>query len=255
MAAAGTVALIRRQPRAVSLLMCVILLGWVLLAWAVLDMSHPLAKLMMPMSSSWSVGNVLAVFIMWAVMMVAMMLPSAMPMILTFMGLSRRKNLDVHAWIFVSAYLVIWAGFSIAATTLHWGLQATELLSPMMSSRSVGLTAFLLLVVGVVQLTPLKEACLRHCRTPMGYLLSEWESGAVGAWRMGIKHGFVCLGCCWALMGLLFVVGVMNLIWVAAMTAVIVIEKVHPSGVEISKILGWVLIVLGIFQLIAVGMN
>lgn len=248
MKAKGIIAVTREEHRAASLLLFVILFGWVFLAWAVVDMSHPLARLMMPMNASWSISNLLAVFIMWAIMMVAMMLPSALPMILTFINLSRQKNLDTHGWFFITAYLVIWAGFSAAATILHWGLQATGLLTPMMSSRSTGLTVILLLVAGVVQFTHLKEACLRHCRTPMGYLLTEWQNGAVGAWNMGLKHGFICLGCCWALMGLLFVAGVMNLIWVAALTAAIVIEKVHPAGVIIGKVLGCVLIVMAVLQ-------
>lgn len=248
MKANGIIALACEERRAASLLMFVILFGWVFLAWAVVDMSHPLARLMMPMNASWSITNVFAVFVMWAIMMVAMMLPSALPMILTFINLSRQQNLDTHGCFFITAYLVIWSGFSAAATILHWGLQATGLLTPMMSSSSTGLTVILLLVAGVVQFTRFKEACLRHCRTPLGYLLTEWQDGAIGAWKMGLKHGFICLGCCWALMGLLFIAGVMNLIWVAALTAAIVIEKVHPAGVIVGKVLGCVLIALAVLQ-------
>ena len=250
MEANRTIALARQEPRATSLLMLVILLGWAFLAWAVLDMSHPLAKLMMPMNSSWSIDNMLAVFIMWTIMMVAMMLPSAIPMALTFINLSRRNNLEKHGWIFVAAYLAIWTGFSAAATILHWSLQGTGLLTPMMSGSSVWLTAILLLVAGVVQFTRLKEVWLRHCRTPMGYLITEWQDGAAGAWRMGLKHGFFCLGCCWALTGLLFVTGVMNLARVAALTAAILIEKIHPAGVKVGKLLGWALIVMGILKIV-----
>jgi len=248
MAANETIVLARKEPWAASLLISMILLGWLFLVWAALDMFHPLAKLMMPMNASWSISNVLAVFIMWSVMMVAMMLPSAIPMVLTFINLSRYKNLEIHGWLFVIAYLAIWTGFSAAATTLHWGLQAAGLLTPMMSSSSVWLTVILLLAAGVVQFTPLKEVCLRHCRTPMGYLITEWQDGTAGAWLMGLKHGFFCLGCCWALMGLLFVVGVMNLAWVAAITAAVVIEKIHPAGAEISTLLGWMLIAIGVLQ-------
>jgi predicted metal-binding membrane protein len=251
----GSIALTRREPRAASILLVAILLGWVFLAWAVLDMTHPLAKLMMPMNPAWSVGNMLAVFFMWTVMMMAMMLPSATPMVLTFINLCRHKHQASHGWIFVAAYLAIWAGFSAAATALHWGLQTTGLLTPMMASSSIWLTAILLLVAGAVQFTHLKEVCLRHCRTPMGYLLAEWRDGAVGAWRMGVKHGLICLGCCWALMGLLFVAGVMNLAWVAALTAALVIEKLHPAGERISKLLGGALIALGILQIATLSMG
>jgi predicted metal-binding membrane protein len=125
----------------------------------------------------------------------------------------------------------------------------------MMASSSIWLTGILLLVAGAVQFTPLKEVCLRHCRTPMGFLLTEWRDGADGALYMGFKHGFYCLGCCWAMMGLLFVAGVMNLAWVAALTAAVVIEKIHPAGVKIGKFLGGILILAGLAQIanLAVG--
>jgi predicted metal-binding membrane protein len=255
MESSSTITLTRQEPRAASLLLGTMLLGWAFLAWAVLDMTHPLAKLMMPMSPAWSMGNMMAIFIMWAVMMMAMMLPSATPMVLTFVRLCRHKHQIVHGWIFVAAYLVIWSGFSAAATALHWWLQTTGLLSPMMTSSSMWFTAILLLVAGVVQFTPLKDACLRHCRTPMGYLLTEWKDGAVGAWRMGVKHGLICLGCCWALMGLLYVAGVMNLVWVAALTTVVIIEKLHPAGVKIGKFLGGALIALGIIQIVSLSIG
>ncbi|MFT5975743.1 MAG: putative metal-binding membrane protein [Gammaproteobacteria bacterium] len=255
MESSSTITLTRQEPRAASLLLGTMLLGWAFLAWAVLDMTHPLAKLMMPMSPAWSMGNMMAIFIMWAVMMMAMMLPSATPMVLTFVRLCRHKHQILHGWIFVAAYLVIWSGFSAAATALHWWLQTTGLLSPMMTSSSMWFTAILLLVAGVVQFTPLKDACLRHCRTPMGYLLTEWKDGAVGAWRMGVKHGLICLGCCWALMGLLYVAGVMNLVWVAALTTVVIIEKLHPAGVKIGKFLGGALIALGIIQIVSLSIG
>jgi predicted metal-binding membrane protein len=245
----GSIALARQEPRAAVILLVVTLLGWVFLVWAVVDMTTPLAQLMMPMDPSWSVGNFLAVFMMWSAMMMAMMLPAAAPMILTFISLCRQKHLSGHAWIFVIAYLVIWSAFSAGSTALHWGLQTTSLITPMMTSKSIWLTGILLVIAGAVQFTPLKEVCLRHCRTPMGFLLTEWRNGATGAWRMGIKHGLFCLGCCWALMGLLFVAGVMNLAWVAALTAAIVIEKLHPAGVTIGKYLGALLIVTGIVQI------
>lgn len=240
--------LAQKEYRTASILMCLILLGWGFLAWAVVDMSHPLARLMMPINAQWSLGNLLAVFLMWGIMMTAMMLPSAAPMILTFINLSRQNRLKTHASLFVAAYLVIWVGFSMVATALHWGLQATGLLTPMMVSSSIGLTAILLLLAGLFQFTRLKETCLRHCRTPMGYLLTEWQNGTLGAWRMGLKHGFICLCCCWALMGLLFVTGVMDLIWVAALSVVVLIEKIHPAGAIVSKLLGSILIVLAILQ-------
>jgi len=249
----GSVALARREPRAAGMLLVVMLFGWAFLIWAVMDMTHPLARLMMPMDPAWSVSNGLAVFVMWAAMMMAMMLPAAAPMVLTFTHLCRRKRQTRRVWVFVAAYLTIWTAFSAAATALHWALQVSDQITPMMASRSVWLTGILLVVAGTVQFTPLKEVCLRHCRTPMGFLLTEWRDGAAGAWRMGYRHGIFCLGCCWALMGLLFVAGVMNLAWVAALTAAVVIEKLHPAGVGIGKLLGGLLIVAGVVRLAAIG--
>ena len=249
MESVGSIALARREPRATVILLTVILLGWVFLVWAVADMTNPLAQLMMPMDSNWTMGNIIAVFVMWAAMMMAMMLPAAAPMILTFVNLCRSKQLSGIAWVFVTAYLVIWTLFSAAATILHWGLQVSGMITPMMASSSIWLTGILLVVAGTVQFTPLKEVCLRHCRTPMGFLLTEWRDGATGALHMGFKHGLFCLGCCWALMGLLFVAGVMNLAWVAALTTAVVIEKIHPAGVKIGKFLGAILILAGLAQI------
>lgn len=245
----GSIAIARREPRATLVLLIAILFGWAFLFWAVTDMSNPLARLMMPMTPDWTPGNVLAVFVMWAVMMMAMMLPAAAPMVLTFVNLGRHKGEPSLAWVFVITYLMIWAGFSAVATLVHWGLQVTGLINPMMTSSSVWLTGMLLIVAGAVQFMPLKEACLRHCRTPMGFLLTEWRDGTSGALYMGFRHGLFCLGCCWALMGLLFVAGVMNLAWVAALTAAVVIEKVHPAGVKIGRFLGGILILTGLVQI------
>lgn len=229
--------------------MLAMLIGWLFLVWAVADMQHPLAQLMMPMDPEWSMGNYLAVFLMWSAMMMAMMLPASAPMVLTFLNLCRQKHQVGRAWVFVTAYLVIWTAFSASATALHWGLQTAKLITPMMASNSIWLTAILLLVAGVVQFSPLKQVCLRYCRTPMGFLLTEWREGVGGAWQMGFKHGLFCLGCCWALMVLLFVAGVMNLVWVAALTAAVIVEKLHPSGVVIGKLLGILLIAVGITQI------
>jgi len=251
----GAITLAHQESRTAGALLCAIVLGWVFLVWAVVDMTNPLAQLMMPMDSAWSATNVVAVFVMWTIMMMAMMLPSAAPMVLTFTTLCRRKDQVHRVWTFIAAYLTIWAAFSATATALQWGLQTSSLITPMSGSRSVWLTGILLLVAGAVQFTPLKEVCLRHCRTPMGFLLTEWRDGRVGAWWMGVKHGLLCLGCCWALMGLLFVAGVMNLAWVAALTAAVVIEKLHPAGVGIGRLLGGILIVTGTVRIAALSIN
>jgi len=253
MSLVGSTTLARQEPLAATALLVAIVLGWVFLAWAVVNMSNPLAGLMMPTSPAWSTTNVVAVFLMWSVMMMAMMLPSAVPIVLMFATLSRRNERIHEAWIFVAAYLIVWTAFSAAATAIQWGLQAIGLITPMMSSQSVWLTAVLLLIAGAVQFTPLKGVCLRHCRSPIGFLLTEWRDGKADAFWMGIRHGILCLGCCWALMGLLFVAGVMNLAWIAALTAAVVIEKVHPAGVGLGKFLGVTLIVAGAVRIAALS--
>jgi predicted metal-binding membrane protein len=249
MASGGSIALVRQEPWTATALLIAIVVGWVFLAWAVVDMSNPLAQLMMPMTPAWSTTNVVAVFVMWSVMMMAMMLPSAVPMVLTFTALSRRKGQVHEAWIFVSAYLLVWTAFSAAATALQWGFQSTGLITPMMASQSVWLTGLLLLIAGAVQFTPLKTVCLSHCRSPMGFLMTEWRDGKTGTLWMGIRHGVLCLGCCWALMGLLFVAGVMNLAWVAAITAAVAVEKIHPAGEGVGRLLGVLLIAAGVYQM------
>jgi predicted metal-binding membrane protein len=212
-------------------------------------MDSPLAQLMMPMTPAWSLANWLAVFAMWSVMMAAMMLPSATPIVLTFSALNRKRGEDARSLSFAAGYLVLWALFGAMAVTAQWALQSAGLLSPMIVSTSAWLTGVLLLIAGVFQFTPLKHACLRACRSPLGFLMSEWQEGLAGAWRMGLRHGLYCLGCCWALMALLFVGGVMNILWIAALAALVAIEKLAPRGEQVAQLLGFLLIGAGIMTL------
>lgn len=227
--------------------------SWAFVAWMTLDMSHPFVKMMMPMDASWTLATVAAVAIMWATMMIAMMLPSAAPMILMFDAIDRRNHatqlLRVRSLYFAAAYLVIWIAFSVVATGVQWGLQYNGLLTPMIESRSHWLTAALMIVAGVYQLTPLKHACLNYCRTPIGFLMSQWREGAGGAWQMGLRHGLYCSGCCWALMLLLFVAGVMNPIWIVFLTVIVALEKWPRLPPWISHVLGGVLVLAGVSQL------
>ena len=211
-------------------------------------MDSPVAQLMMPMSD-WSAANWLAVFVMWAVMMAAMMLPSITPMVLCFANLNRKRSEGARTLFFVAAYLALWTAFSGAATAAQWGLQSAGWISPMIVSTSPILSGALLLIAGVFQFTPLKTACLRMCRSPLGFLMSDWRDGLWGAWRMGLRHGLNCLGCCWALMALLFVGGVMNILWIAALTVLVAMEKVAPKGEAVAKALGAVMIGAGIARL------
>jgi len=220
--------------------------AWSFLTWIAVDMGHPLVQLTMPGVPGWSVLNALAVFVMWAVMMAAMMLPSALPMILAFARLGERSGEPARARVFVAAYLLVWTGFSAVATALQWMLQAVEWVDPMIVSTSLVLSGALLAIAGVYQFTPLKKVCLDTCRTPVGFLMGEWRTGAAGAFRMGLRHGLFCAGCCWAVMALLFVGGVMNLPWIAALSIVVAIEKMAPRGERIAIVLGVVLIVAGV---------
>ncbi|MBL0421853.1 DUF2182 domain-containing protein [Ramlibacter sp. AW1] len=229
------------------------IVGWAALAWLAFNMGHPLAQLTMPGWPQWGIANVVAVFLMWAVMMAAMMLPSALPMTLTFVRLSAREGKAARGHLFVAAYLVVWVGFSIAATALQWVLQAADWVDPMIVSTSRPLTVALLLLAGAYQFSPLKKMCLSRCRTPMAFLIGSWRPGARGAFEMGLRHGALCTGCCWPLMALLFVGGAMNLAWVAALAVAVAIEKLAPHGDRIAALLGVVLIAAGLARLVGVS--
>jgi predicted metal-binding membrane protein len=205
----------------------------------------------MPASAHWHAANLAAVWVMWALMMAAMMLPSALPMIVSFVRLAARSAQPARGHGFVAAYLAVWVAFSAIATAAQWVFQAIGWVSPMIVSRSPGLTAALLLIAGVYQFSPLKRTCLSRCRTPMGFLLGEWRPGARGAFVMGLRHGVFCLGCCWALMGLLFVGGVMNLAWIAALSIAVALEKMLPRGERVAIVLGALLIGIGCIKLLA----
>ncbi|WBY02654.1 DUF2182 domain-containing protein [Ramlibacter tataouinensis] len=224
--------------------------GWAVLGWMAFDMGHPLVQLTMPATPHWSAPNVLAIAAMWAVMMAAMMLPAALPMVSTFSRLSLRGGEPVRAAAFVGGYLAVWFFFSLAAAALQWLLQAAHWVDPMIVSTSAALNVLLLLVAGAYQFSPLKKVCLARCRTPVGFLLGEWRPGARGAWVMGLRHGLLCLGCCWALMVLLFVGGVMNLWWIAAIALLVALEKLAPGGERVAAGLGAVLLAAGAWKLL-----
>ena len=201
----------------------------------------------------WTPGYFVMMFLMWAIMMVGMMVPSAAPMVLVYASFIR-KNENAAPYLstgaFLGGYLLVWAAFSLAATTLQWGLGEAALLSPMMASTSPYLGAGLLIGAGVFQMTPWKNTCLHQCRNPIQFFMTNWRKGKLGALRMGLEHGAFCVGCCWLLMGLLFFGGVMNLIWIAAITIFVLLEKVVPDGDFIGKLLAPVLILMGLGVLI-----
>ena len=226
-------------------------LCWLYLFVAAADMRAMGAMAMpMPMEPKGAVDLVL-LLLMWWVMMAGMMLPGAAPMILTFATINRRRRARGQPYaptaLFAAGYLLAWGGFSVAATLSQWGLERLTLLSPMdMTTTSARLGGLLFLAAGLYQLTPLKQACLRVCRSPFDFVFNHWRDGAAGALRMGLAHGLYCLGCCWILMALLFVGGVMNLLWVAVLAAVVLVEKLLPLGVWMARISGVLLAAYGV---------
>ena len=249
-----------RMDRAIVMISLVVLsaAAWAYtgyLAWKMEGMEMG-TEMAMPQMQTWALVELVLLFVMWTVMMVAMMVPSAAPMVLMFANVQRRRQQQqrpfVPTSVFLIGYLVVWMVFSIIATLAQWGLHTAALLSPMMISTSSLLGGVLLLVAGIFQWTPLKHACLKHCRSPLGFITAEWRAGTWGALIMGLWHGSYCTGCCWALMALLFVAGVMNLFWVALIAVFVLVEKIVPKGHLVSKATGLLLIGWGIWMVVEV---
>ncbi|PEN13308.1 hypothetical protein CRI94_11765 [Longibacter salinarum] len=214
-----------------------------ILAWAY--MAEMASHMSMASSTSprqaWNAEAFGVAFGMWSVMMMGMMLPSASPMVLTFYGISRRRTDGHEMWgtaLFVLGYVLVWVGYSAGAALLQGGLHAVALLTPMGASANPYFAGGLLVMAGLYQFTPLKDACMTGCRSPMGFIMAEWRPGHCGALVMGWRHGLNCAGCCWATMALMFVLGVMNLLWMAALTALCLIEKIAPGGDRFGRLAG-----------------
>lgn len=223
------------------------------LCWVyLLQLGHSMSDTAMPMSPRWTLLTFALTFFMWSVMMAGMMLPGATPMILTFAAL-RQRHADgtarrlAQTLFFVSGYLVVWSGVSLFATLLQWALDRLGLLSPMLATTSARLGSLLFVLAGLYQMTPVKHVCLRNCRSPFAFLFNRWRDGRNGALRMGMEHGAYCLGCCWLLMSLLFALGVMNLLWVAAITLFVFGEKLVRGGVWFTRIGGAAMMGYGIW--------
>jgi predicted metal-binding membrane protein len=199
-------------------------------------------------------GALLLTALMWAVMMAAMMLPSAAPAILLYGSMVRkhreRGSTLPAVWVFALGYLAVWTAFSVGATGLQAALQAAGLLTSMMDPASAVLSGVLLIAAGIYQWLPVKQACLQKCRAPLSFFLMRWKAGPIGAFRMGTEHGAFCVGCCWALMLLLFAVGVMNLLWVAGIAALVLIEKLLPGSRIIGRAAGVALAAAGVAILV-----
>jgi predicted metal-binding membrane protein len=203
----------------------------------------------------WDAGYFAATLAMWMAMMVGMMLPSAAPTLLLFDALQRQGYAargHGATLLFAAGYLVAWTAFSILATTAQWALSAAALLSAMMVGKSPVFAGALLVAAGAYQFTPLKTACLRQCRSPAEFLVRHRRPGPLGPLLMGLQHGAYCIGCCWALMALLFALGVMNLLWVAALAIFVLVEKLTPAGALIGRIGAVAMIGAGV-ALMAIG--
>ena len=258
MRSSSPVAVLPRRDRVV-IACCIV--GVTALAWAYLvhlrrQMSVPtdamtiMASMGMATDAPLDAADLFMTWVMWSVMMIGMMSASAAPVVLLFAGTQARRDrhgVRVAVPVFVLGYLLIWLTFSAAAALAQSALHQAALLSPAMTIVSSRLSGAILIGAGVYQLTPAKSACLRHCQSPLGFLMSNWSDGARGAVRMGLRHGLYCLGCCWAAMGVLFVVGVMNLAWVGLLTVFILLERFGRPGMLAARVGGIVMVAAGVF--------
>lgn len=230
----------------------VALLAWVYLVYQASAMGEMSAGMAMPDSAPWRLHDLIPVFAMWTIMMIGMMLPAASPMLLFYAQRRRlrggpgRPGLD--SIIFLLGYLLVWTAFSLLASLIQWALHNHLLISPTMVGSNPQLGGFLLIAAGLYQWTPGKHACLARCRSPIGFLLTEWRNGPRGALIMGIRHGLFCTGCCWMLMLVLFVVGVMNLTWIALLTAWVLLEKSAGQQFWLARLAGLALIAWGLWM-------
>jgi predicted metal-binding membrane protein len=253
--------LVKRDGAVVAAaLLALMLLAWLaLLAGAGTGMDpFAMSGWMLPaglppaMSGPWTVAYWSIAFSMWVIMMVAMMLPSAAPLVLLYASVARQaerqgkfSNATASISAFAAGYLVLWSLFSALAVAAQWGLERSGAMSLMMGLRAPVAAGAVLAAAGLYQLSPLKAKCLAHCRSPAWFLTAHWRPGASGAWRMGLIHGLYCVGCCAALMGLLFVGGLMNLVWIAGLSALVLVEKLMPHGERLRAPLGVLLLATG----------
>jgi predicted metal-binding membrane protein len=250
------------RPVVLTGLGVVVMIAWLYLllgaggAMDTMDMGGGQMMLMAPSRTS---GYAALILLMWAIMMVAMMLPSAAPTILLVANIARSRAATAGgmptAALFALGYIVVWAGFSVAATLLQWSLDRLGILSDAMASRSAAVAGLILVAAGLYEWTPLKQSCLRHCRSPLDFLIRNWRKATWGGAVIGMRHGFFCLGCCWMLMALLFVGGLMNVLWIAALALLVLVEKTLPWGGRVSRVTGIVLVVWGAVTLASVAFS
>ena len=256
-----TVAILPRRDRFLTIATIGLITA---LAWAYLihigrrmsiGMEYDKAMAAMGMTAhiAWTLGDALFAFGMWVVMMVGMMAPAAGPVLVLFAAVQVKRGegrASLSVVVFGLGYAAVWIGFSGGIVFVQWILRRTALLTSAMATADPRLAGAILILAGVYQLTPWKNRCLAHCRSPLGFLMTNWRDGRFGSFRMGLRHGIYCLGCCWGLMGILFVVGVMNLVWIAALTGLVMFEKLGPAGAIIARIAGAAMIAIGVIEVV-----
>ena len=242
------------------LLFVMVALAWTYLIWmassmAISNSSQIANNALMPAMTFSNTTRIWWLFVMWAVMSVAMMLPTALPMVMLFSRFWEGRHPNIESvkptLLLVLGYLMVWIGFGFIAALVQLWLEHLELVTPVMGKMNSPIVGGLVLIgAGLFQLTPLKTACLSKCRTPMMFLNTRWREGRSGSFIMGLDHGTFCLGCCWALMLVMFVAGVMNLFWMAALAALMLAEKIVPKGDMLAKLTGWGLLAGGALMIL-----
>ncbi len=266
----GTLEAVLRRDRLIvaSAIGVIVALAWAYVLWLAADMNMDgmnmsgfrmvpagMGMIMAPAATPWSAVEFAFMFVMWVVMMIGMMAPSAAPMILMYARVGRQarvgparigKPFAATGW-FAGGYFVAWAGFSLAATLVQWLLERAALLDARMASANLWLGAVILIAAGIYQWTPVKSACLAQCQTPFRFLMSHggFRSSVRGCLQLGLLHGAYCVGCCWILMALLLVVGVMNVLWIALLALLVLLEKLTPWGRWVARISGAVCMAAG----------
>lgn len=253
-------ALRRDRTIVLSALLLVTAFAWAYLIWLAADMALApampgMSGMMAPAFAPWTAVHFLLMFVMWVVMMVGMMTPSAAPMALIYAQVARRSASVGQAFApvgwFVSGYLLAWTLFSVLAALAQWGLESLALITPMMMSASRPFGAVVLMIAGAYQWLPIKDSCLSQCRSPLSFVQRHggFQPRAPGSLRLGFTHGMYCIGCCWAFMLLLFVGGVMNLLWLAALMIFALLERLIPGGRLFSRLAGLGVMTAGVWML------
>ncbi len=232
-------------------LAAIVIISWASMLHMTWEMSGTGEEITLACLMNWGPRDIAHMFMMWGIMMTAMMFPSATPMILMFVTVNERQR-EIQrplmpTGLFILGYFLVWTSYGALATLVQWGLHRSALLSHNLVITSPILGGMLLIAAGIFQWTPFRDTCMSKCRSPLGFLMGEWRDGRFGALIMGLKHGLNCVGCCWLLMLLSFVLGVMNMVWMAIVTVFMLVEKAYPGSQWVSRTSGVILIAWGLW--------